>query len=144
MSAHLTLSGARHLAVFGYLDRDGTRESELARRIGITRQSVHQTVMELKEMGLVELVPDRSNRSAKLVVVTPLGRAHSRVALKAFEDLEVEFSRRIGKQHHHGGTLRADRTRTRATRPRRPARRSVRVAVGDPVRPLTLSDVQTA
>ncbi|MCI0633833.1 MAG: MarR family winged helix-turn-helix transcriptional regulator [Actinobacteria bacterium] len=86
-----------HSAVFGHLDKEGTRESELARRIGVTRQSVHQTVMELRDMGLVELVTDPSNASAKLVVVTPLGRKQSRVALKAFADLEAELARRIGK-----------------------------------------------
>ncbi len=86
-----------HSAVFGHLDKEGTRESELARRIGVTRQSVHQTVLELKDMGLVELVTDPSNRSAKLVVVTPLGRRQSRVALNAFADLESELARRVGK-----------------------------------------------
>ncbi len=92
-------SGVRrpHSAIFGHLDKEGTTESELARRIGITRQSVHQSVSELKAMGLVELLPCPSNRSAKLVVVTPLGREQHRVALKAFADLEAELGRRIGR-----------------------------------------------
>lgn len=85
-----------HSAVFGHLDVEGTREAELARRIGVTRQSVHQTVLELKSMGLVDLVTDPSNRSAKLVVITPRGRDHVHVALKVFADLETELAQRIG------------------------------------------------
>lgn len=88
-----------HSAVFAHLDQEGTRESELARRIGVTRQSLHQTVLELRDMGLVDLTPDPSNRSAKLVVLSPLGQEHVRVALSAFAALEAELARRIGTAH---------------------------------------------
>lgn len=47
-------------------------------------------------MGLVGLTPDPSNRSAKLVVLTPRGRRHVRDALRAFARLEAELGRRIG------------------------------------------------
>ncbi len=92
-------SGARrpHSAIFGHLDREGTTESELARRIGITRQSVHQTVSELRAMGLVELLPCPANRSAKLVVLTPHGREQVRAALTAFAALEAELAARLGE-----------------------------------------------
>jgi DNA-binding MarR family transcriptional regulator len=82
--------------VFAHFDREGTRPSELARRIGISRQAVHQTVGELVELGLVELVPDPASRRAKLVVLTPSGRRTVEAALAIFRELEDALTRRIG------------------------------------------------
>ena len=87
-----------HSLVFAHLDADGTRISEVARRAGITRQAAHQTVAELVELGLVELVPDPSNRSAKLVLPTERGRESIRVAVAAYAELEDELARRIGRK----------------------------------------------
>lgn len=84
--------------VFAHFDREGTRPSELARRMGISRQAVHQTVNELVELGLVELVPDPVSRRAKLVLLTPLGRRTVQAALAIFGELEEELARRIGRK----------------------------------------------
>lgn len=86
-----------HSLVFAHLDRDGTRTSVLARRIGISRQAVHQTVGELVELGLVELVPDPTSRRAKLVVLTQLGRDTVGRARAAFQELEDVLAERIGR-----------------------------------------------
>jgi DNA-binding MarR family transcriptional regulator len=88
--------GLTHSAIFGNLDKRGTRESELARRIGVSRQSVHETIRDLQRLELVELIPDSTNRSAKLVVLTPTGRRHVRAAVRAFATLEEELAHRIG------------------------------------------------
>jgi len=87
-----------HSLVFAHLDLEGTRPSELARRIGISRQAVHQTVGELVELGLVELAPDPASRRAKLVVLTPLGRRRVAEAHGIFGELEGELARRIGRK----------------------------------------------
>jgi len=87
-----------HSLVFAHFDREGTRPSELARRIGISRQAVHQTVGELVELGLVELAPDPASRRAKLVVLTPLGRRRVAEAHGIFGELEGELARRIGRK----------------------------------------------
>jgi len=83
--------------IFAHLDIDkGTRASELARRIGVTRQAVHKTINELKALGLLELAPDPTNRSAKLVTLTPAGRGDVAMALMAFADIEAHLANRIG------------------------------------------------
>jgi DNA-binding MarR family transcriptional regulator len=89
----LTMS---HSALFAALDRDGTRPAELARRLSVTRQSAHQTVHELVEMGLVELIRDPDDRRASLARLTGAGRDHVKVARRIFRDLERELERRIG------------------------------------------------
>jgi DNA-binding MarR family transcriptional regulator len=86
-----------HSLIFAHLDPRGTRTAELARRAGISRQAVHQTVQELQRLGLVRLAPDPTNRSAKLVVPTDRGRASIRVATATLANLEGELAQRLGR-----------------------------------------------
>jgi DNA-binding MarR family transcriptional regulator len=48
---------------------------QIARRMGLTRQTVHTTVHRLLAEGLVELVPNSDHRRSQLVSLTELGRA---------------------------------------------------------------------
>ena len=86
-----------HSLVFAHLDPGGARTAEIARRAGVSRQAVHQTVQELQRLGLVRLVPDPTNRSAKLVVPTDRGRDSIRVAKATLTDLEGELAQRLGR-----------------------------------------------
>lgn len=86
-----------HSLVFAQLDPGGTRTAEIARRAGISRQAVHQTVQELQRLGLVRLVPDPTNRSAKLVVPTDRGQASIGVAKTTLAKLEGELAQRLGR-----------------------------------------------
>jgi DNA-binding MarR family transcriptional regulator len=47
---------------------------QIARRMGLTRQSVHGTVERLRGDGLVELVPNADHRRSRLVRLTDRGR----------------------------------------------------------------------
>ena len=47
---------------------------QIARRMGITRQSVHATVKRLVADGLVELAPNVDHRRSELVRLTELGK----------------------------------------------------------------------
>jgi DNA-binding MarR family transcriptional regulator len=46
---------------------------QIARRMGLTRQSVHATVRRLTADGLVELAPNADHRRSRLVRMTELG-----------------------------------------------------------------------
>jgi DNA-binding MarR family transcriptional regulator len=48
---------------------------QIARRMGLTRQTVHTTVRRLLADGLVELVPNADHRRSQLVSLTELGHA---------------------------------------------------------------------
>ena len=48
---------------------------QIARRMGLTRQSVHPTVQRLVGAGLVELMPNADHRRSQLVRLTDSGRA---------------------------------------------------------------------
>jgi DNA-binding MarR family transcriptional regulator len=88
--------GVAHSGVFACLDRAGTRPAEIARRLGVTRQSAHQTIHELVAMGLLGLVPDPHDGRASVALLTEAGREHVKVARRIFRDLEKELERRIG------------------------------------------------
>jgi DNA-binding MarR family transcriptional regulator len=47
---------------------------QIARRMGLTRQSVHATVGRLAQDGLVELAPNADHRRSQLVRLTDAGR----------------------------------------------------------------------
>lgn len=51
---------------------------QIARRMGLTRQTVHTTVNRLVADGLVELAPNADHRRSQLVSMTELGRAKYR------------------------------------------------------------------
>ena len=56
-----------HTKLFPHIDLAGTRPTELARRLGISKQAVGPLVADLEAMGVVERVPDPSDRRARLV-----------------------------------------------------------------------------
>jgi DNA-binding MarR family transcriptional regulator len=85
--------------VFPYLDDAGMRPTELARRLGLTRQAVQQLVAGLAAQGLVELVPDRASGRSKLVRLTRRGRRSVKVALETLDELESDLARRLGKNN---------------------------------------------
>ncbi len=82
--------------VFANLVRSGTSIAELARRIGVTRQTMHETVRSIRDAGLVEIRADPTNRRRKLVVLTEIGQANVAAAAHVSADLERELSHRIG------------------------------------------------
>jgi DNA-binding MarR family transcriptional regulator len=84
--------------VLAHLDSEGTRSSELARRSGVTRQAVHQTIQELVELGLLELAPDPTSQRAKLVVLTRRGKRLVVEAREIFRELEDTLEHRIGRK----------------------------------------------
>jgi len=85
-----------HSLVFAHLDADGTRPAEIARRAGISRQAVGQTVAQMKTQGLVKLAPDPSNRRARLVQPTAKGRKALERTGTGSAAAEKVLSRRIG------------------------------------------------
>jgi len=58
---------ASHTALFPHIDLAGTRQTELARRLGVSKQAVNGLVAELEAMEVLERVPDPEDRRATLV-----------------------------------------------------------------------------
>jgi DNA-binding MarR family transcriptional regulator len=60
--------------VLGAIDADSGTVPDIARAMGLTRQSVQRTVDLLKADGLVEYLDNPAHRRSKLVVMTGKGR----------------------------------------------------------------------
>ena len=73
--------------------------SELARRLAISRQSVHETVSTACDLGLVELVDDPANRRIRIVQFTANGKRMSRTVLAVDRRMERELAARIGARN---------------------------------------------
>lgn len=72
------------------------RPSDLARVIGVTRQSINTALRELEEKGLVRLVPDPEDRRCKIVEFAPEGAGMREAALTAVTSLEALLAERLG------------------------------------------------
>ncbi|WP_433211845.1 MarR family winged helix-turn-helix transcriptional regulator [Dactylosporangium sp. CS-047395] len=88
----------RHGAVLAYLDRAGTRATDLAAQSGQHKQVIGTLVDELEQLGYVERRPDPQDRRAKLVVPTGPGLdllAKSRAILA---DIEAQHAADVGEE----------------------------------------------
>lgn len=56
-----------HLDLISYIDPDGTTITEIARRKGVTKQSISKTVQELLDMGFLESRPNPADSRSKLI-----------------------------------------------------------------------------
>lgn len=74
MTKDLGLSSARW-QVLSVADREPATVAEIARRMGLRRQSVQRTVNSLSADDFVVLQPNPNHRRAMLVEVTPAGLA---------------------------------------------------------------------
>lgn len=84
--------------LFAVLDDHGTTVSELARRMGVTRQTAHQAVHGLVAAGLLEQVPDPASARQRLIRRTVEGERAHRQAGAILERLEEQLAERISRE----------------------------------------------
>jgi DNA-binding MarR family transcriptional regulator len=89
-----------HGCVFSTIDEHGSRLTELAERSGLTKQSVGEAVADLERLGYVERVPDRADRRAKTIKLTPHGADALAAASQIFADIEDRFADEVGEERY--------------------------------------------
>jgi len=67
------LMSASNTAILPYIDLEGTRSTEIARRMGVSKQAVAKAAKELEDEGLVTRVPDAADGRASLIAFTEEG-----------------------------------------------------------------------
>ncbi len=65
---------AAHVGLWRYPGLEGARPSQLADRVGITKQSVNELLGHLERHGYLVRVPDEADRRARVIRLTPRGR----------------------------------------------------------------------
>jgi DNA-binding MarR family transcriptional regulator len=85
-----------HTALLPHVDLDGTRLSDLAERLGVSKQSVSELVDELETAGVLKRSPDPDDARAKLISFTSRGLQGLLHGLDVLRDFEHELSQTIG------------------------------------------------
>ncbi|HWQ23332.1 MAG TPA: MarR family transcriptional regulator [Gaiellaceae bacterium] len=85
-------------ALLAHVDTEGTSVSDLARRMGVTRQAVSQLARAIEAAGLVERVPHPTDRRSVVVRHTDAGRRVLLDALDVMAGLENEYGLLVGQE----------------------------------------------
>lgn len=85
-----------YATVLSNLDTTGTTISDLARRVGITRQAASQQLAVIERTGYVRRVADPADSRVVLVQSTAKGERLLRTALQVVAELEAEYAQSLG------------------------------------------------
>ena len=72
------------------------RPSDIARRLGISRQAIHNTLKSMIDLDMIALVDDPAIRRAKIVSLTPNGEQMRKDAQAAIQLMRKALSERLG------------------------------------------------
>lgn len=86
-----------HLSTLAHIDFGGTRLTEIARRMEISKQAVGQLINEMEQMGTVERVPDPEDGRARLVRFTEQGQRQMMRGLGVLKEVEEELAQTLGQ-----------------------------------------------
>jgi DNA-binding MarR family transcriptional regulator len=86
-----------HMLVFSYPPPDGVRPSELARRLGMSRQAANHLIGQMEAMGYLKrrAAPGGQRR---LVYLTARAWRVADVIFASLRDIEAEWAREVGKE----------------------------------------------
>ncbi|MFN2629449.1 MAG: MarR family winged helix-turn-helix transcriptional regulator [Gaiellaceae bacterium] len=87
---------AAYLNVFQYPGPQGTRPTELAARLRMTKQAVNYLLGELERLDYLERRPNPDDLRSKRVVLTQRGKAAIRVIRQAVAEVETTWAHQLG------------------------------------------------
>lgn len=85
-----------HFNLTRHLDVAGTRQSELARRASITKQSMGELITQVERLGIIERINDPSDGRARLVIFTDRGLEWFAAFQSALLQAEAEMASELG------------------------------------------------
>ena len=87
-----------HALAFGVLRGTGATSSELADRLGITKQAAGQMVDDLEQRGYVQRHPHPAGGRRKLVLLTSGALDHLAVAERVSREVDADLAKRLGQR----------------------------------------------
>ena len=89
---------ATHGCVFGNIEPEGSRLTDLAERAHMTKQTVGEVATELERRGYLERAPDPSDGRAKIIRLTERGREAQALGREIIDEIEEEWAERFGAE----------------------------------------------
>jgi DNA-binding MarR family transcriptional regulator len=89
---------AAHLNVFRYPGPQGERPSELAARLGMSKQALNYLLRELERLGYLERRPDPDDLRSKRIALTPRGISMGVAMREAVGEMEAAWARQLGSK----------------------------------------------
>lgn len=87
-----------HGCVFGNIEPEGSRLTDLAERARMTKQSVGEVTTDLEKRGYLERVPDPEDGRAKIIRLTERGRAAQALGREIIDEIEQGWAERFGAE----------------------------------------------
>jgi DNA-binding MarR family transcriptional regulator len=89
---------AAHTALFPHLDFEGVRLTDLASRVGVTKQAIGPLVDDLTALGMVERIADPADKRAKRIRFSRRGYTALMQGLGVLRGLEDTLAATVGKR----------------------------------------------
>jgi DNA-binding MarR family transcriptional regulator len=85
-----------HVSLFRYPGLDGTRPSQLADELQISRQAVNDLLRDLETRGYIRREVDPADRRSRSIRLTAAGTELEQAIHRAAREAEFELGRRLG------------------------------------------------
>ena len=89
---------APHLTVFLYPGPQGSRPSDLAARLGVSKQALNYLLGELERLGYLERLTDPRDRRSRRISLTRRGERAILVIRDAVAEIERDWEARLGRE----------------------------------------------
>lgn len=89
-----------HMDLFAHIDPDGTTVTEIARRKGVTKQSISKTVQELVEMGFLEARAHPRDSRSKLLSFNLKNGSTMRKSFEVLTQIDVTIANSVGETEY--------------------------------------------
>ena len=89
---------AAHVGLWRYPGLEGIRPSQLADRVGITKQSVNDLLAHLEQHGYLLRVPDSADGRARVIRLTSKGRRLEQTIYVAAEAAQLRIAEILGSR----------------------------------------------
>jgi DNA-binding MarR family transcriptional regulator len=86
-----------HGCVFGHIEPEGSRLTDMAERARMTKQSVGEVATDLERRGYLERLPDATDGRVKIIRLTERGREAQRVGRQLIDEIERDWAERYGE-----------------------------------------------
>jgi DNA-binding MarR family transcriptional regulator len=88
-----------HGMVFQYMQEEGSRITDLAAKVKITKQSMSTLVYQLEDWGYLERKPDPTDKRAVLFVFTAKGWAVRKLGRSINYEFEQKWEQKLGMKN---------------------------------------------